>query len=293
MGERLFYLPSGGLCLLAGILYERVALTMDEVRRSRFDVRGSSLIIHRSSFILRLLVVVLCLALTARTIVRNLDWFSDQTAFQSALRVVPGSAKVHSTLGILALPGQNWDDANASFKTALHIYPTYSLTDADLMTKMGAALLGKGEVEDAMDTLERAVALEHDNRFAQYNLGLAYAQAGRYEDAERSYRRALALDPTDADTYNSLSYVLTKQERYREAEEMAVDAIKSRSDFAEAHYNKGRALEGQGRINEAVAEYKRVVEITPTADRVRARLNRLLAKGVSSGIPFERRGWQP
>src|SRR6185436_16352115 len=110
MGERLFYLPSAGLCLLAGLKYERV-LSGREVRGSRFDVQGSESSVQRSEFsklrtsnlalrtILRLLVVGLCLMLTWRTIVRNLDWFSDETVFQSALGVVPRSAKVYAQIG--------------------------------------------------------------------------------------------------------------------------------------------------------------------------------------------------
>ena len=298
MGERLFYLPSAGLCLLAGIGYER--LTRQNVRRTTFDVQISELrdpplskpeprtssleprTFRTSNFarrtLLNVFVVLVCIALIGRTVIRNQDWFSDETLFQSALRVVPRSAKVYATLGTLALPEKKWDEAHQFFSTALQIYPTYSLTDGHLLEKIGAGLLGKGDVDQAVDTLERAVALERDSRLAQYNLGLAYAKTGRHEDAERAYRRALVLEPKDPETYIGLSYVLTKLERFSEAEEMALEAIRLRPDSAEAHYNRGRALEGSGRVAEARLEYRRVVEITPTAEKVKERLIRLGTK---------------
>src|SRR6185295_12765571 len=79
MGERLFYLPSAGLCLLAGLAYERV-VSRREVRGSRFDVQGSESSVQRSEFsqprtshvarrtrlLVRIVVVVLCLMLTWR-----------------------------------------------------------------------------------------------------------------------------------------------------------------------------------------------------------------------------------
>ena len=89
------------------------------------------------------------------------------------------------------------------------------------------------------------------------------------------YRRYLTLDPEAAEAFNGLSYVLTKQQRYEEAEAMAVEAIRRRPEFPEAHYNRGRALEGLDSVGEAIAEYERVLELSPTEEGVRARLGRL------------------
>jgi tetratricopeptide (TPR) repeat protein len=273
MGERLFYLPSVGLCLLAGIGYER-ALSRNEVRRHP----RTSTLQPRTLLALRTLVVVVCLALSIRTIVRNLDWFSDQTLWQSAMQVVPQSAKVYHQIGTFALNDQRWSQANASFRAALRILPEYSLTESDLLAKIGVALLGEGDVEQAIGALERAASLERDSRLAHYNLGLAYARAARYEDAEQSYRRALALTSQAAEIYNSLSYVLTKQQRFEESEAMASEAIRLWPSFLEAHYNRGRALEALGRKGEAITQYERVLELSPTQDKVRNRLNRLRAQ---------------
>jgi len=283
MGERLFYLPSAGLCLLAGLAYERATGQQSVVSG---QPSASPVTRHWSL----LLVVLICLALLGRTVTRNLDWFSNETAFQSAILVVPQSAKINAMMGILAASKQEWGAANESFATALRLYPNYSLTDGELTAKIGAALLAEGEIERALDLLERSVALERDSKVAQYNLGLAYAKAGRYSEAEGPYRRYLTLEPEAAEAFNGLSYVLTKQQRYEEAEAMAVEAIRRRPEFPEAHYNRGRALEGLDSIGEAIAEYERVLELSPTEEGVSARLARLREQRPRSRRPPSKEG---
>ena len=276
MGERLFYLPSAGLCLLVGVGWERF----------RRWSRGSPL----AQGIGLALSIVLCLALVGRTVIRNLDWFSNATAFQSAILVVPQSAKINAMIGILASSKQEWGPANESFATALRLYPNYSLTDGELTARIGVALLMQDETERALDILERSVALERESKVAQYHLGLAYAKAGRYSEAEGAYRRYLALEPEAAEGFNSLSYVLTKQQRYEEAEVMAAEAILRRPEFPEAHYNRGRALEGLDSVGEAIAEYERVLELSPTEEGVRARLARLREPRQVSAGPLRKKG---
>ena len=68
--------------------------------------------------------------------------------------------------------------------------------------------------------------------------GAAFARVDRNEEAEALHRRALALRP----------------------------------DFADAHYNLGVVLHGQGRPEEALSSYSKAVELKP--DMVDARWNR-------------------
>jgi tetratricopeptide (TPR) repeat protein len=276
MGERLFYLPSAGLCLLAAVAYERLTAAS--------PLFASRLTPHAS----RVLVVLICLALTVRTIVRNFDWYSNETAFSSAFAVFPQSAKIQHMMGLVAADRQEWAEANEYFDTALEIYPTYSVTDAEFNAKLGGVLLNLNGLERATEVLEKAVALAADDPTAQYNLGLAYVRAGRYAEAERAYRRAVVLAPKNHHIYNGLSYALLKQSRYLEAERMAAEAVQLYPDFLEAHYNRGRALEGLGAVAQAMAAYERVLQLDPGQRRLRTRLARLQAEenGSTHGKVF-------
>jgi len=63
--------------------------------------------------------------------------------------------------------------------------------------------------------------------------------------------------------YNNLGTVLTKQGKLDEAVASYKRALEIKPDYAEAHNNLGAALTEQGKLDEAVASYKRALEIKP------------------------------
>jgi hypothetical protein len=80
MGERLVYLPSGGLAVL-------LALGLSWFARSDRRRRGATSC-----------VVLVVAALGARTYARNPDWTNDVTLWRSAVAAAPASAKAHRAL---------------------------------------------------------------------------------------------------------------------------------------------------------------------------------------------------
>jgi Flp pilus assembly protein TadD len=218
MGERLFYLPSAGLCLLAGLAYERVT-------------SHSSRITHHA---LLLLLVLICAALLVRTVVRNQDWVSTEHLFLSALRVVPDNAKVHAALGRIAKNKGRWDEAISHFQTALGIYPGYSQEDVPFNSNFGIALIEKGMVAEGTAALERAIQINPQWSLLHYNLGFAYSKQERYREAEAAYRRALSLNDEDPRAYTGLGYLFLRQGRYEEALASAEAALEREPRNAEA-----------------------------------------------------------
>jgi tetratricopeptide (TPR) repeat protein len=276
MGERLFYLPSAGLCLLVGLGWVRL----------RRIIQGRPVWEWATVSFL----VIINIMFLGRTVLRNLDWESSETAFKSAVTVVPQSAKVQAMLGVIATNRKEWQTAQEAFTTALALYPAYSLTDPEVSAKIGVVLLTQGEVSHAVQILEQVVALDRDNELGQYNLALAYSRAGRYEDAEVPYRRYLTLVPDSADAYNGLSYVLAKQQRYAEAVAMAAEAIHLRPKFIEAYYNYGRGLEKLDRIEEAVSAYEQLLSLDPTQERIKGRLDQLRKERGILRDPLQKKG---
>lgn len=263
MGERLFYLPSAGLCLLVGLGWERLWAAIPSGNLLRFAtvcVAG-----------------LVCIALTIRTIDRNRDWVNSLTLFQLAAETVPNSAKAHYFLSKVEIAKGNYERADAEYNRAMELYPGYTLTNSKFNTNLGALRIHQERLEEAVEILERAVSLDPQSIDAQFNLGLAYAKQGRYEEAEMCYRRALALDTEAAEPYNSLSYVLRKQEKYREALEAADKALAIKAQFKEAHYNRGRALEALGHIGQALEAYRQVIDLDPSNTGVQKRINALKA----------------
>ncbi len=264
MGERLFYLPSVGLCLALGAGWDQL-----EAWVSHGPYRQ---IVRRVALGLLTLVIML---LTVRTVQRNRDWRTTESLFQRAVEVVPQSAKAHYTMGAFK---KDPEEALQDFEEAVRIYPEFPVIHGKFNVGRGTALLRAGRIDEAVEDLERALRLTQRHQEGLYNLGLAYAKQERWEEAEGAYRKALALNLEDADVHNSLSFVLRQQGRSQEALAAADEAIRLKPPFVEAHYNRARALEDLGEMQEAAAAYERVLELKPNLPAVKQRLEALRAR---------------
>lgn len=267
MGERLFYLPSAGLCLLVGAAGERSWAGLAPRLGSRPG---------RAAALAGLAAVGVLLPLGIRTVVRNRDWRTTTRLMERAVEVVPRSAKVHRNLAMAAGSPR---EAIARFETALGIYPRYLDMDRDLNMAYGSALVNVGRVEEAVPLLERAIRLKVRHREAHYTLGFAYMRLRRWAEAETALRNTLALSFDHPAAHNGLSLVLRAQERYPEALAHAEEALRLRPDLAEAHYNRGRAAEALGRRAEAEAAFRQAVALKPDLTVAREALDRVLKGG--------------
>eukprot|EP01062_Namystynia_karyoxenos_P056397 TRINITY_DN47350_c0_g1_i1.p1 TRINITY_DN47350_c0_g1~~TRINITY_DN47350_c0_g1_i1.p1 ORF type:complete len:911 (+),score=236.58 TRINITY_DN47350_c0_g1_i1:86-2734(+) len=118
LGERLLYIPSLGWCLLCGHLGALWAAPDAEGEGA--PRRGSG----------RLLVLAACGAATASVAAarlhdRNLEWRSDETLFESGIRVCPRGAKHYQQLGILRLNQHRHEEARGLLETAIAIDPEW------------------------------------------------------------------------------------------------------------------------------------------------------------------------
>ena len=105
---------------------------------------------------------------------------------------------------------------------------------------------------------------------------LTWRQAHLYTDSETLYRATIERNPTAWFPRNNLAVLLLQGEpspaQVIEAAEQLERAIRLKPDYAEARYNLGTALERQGRIEDAEAEYRRVLELDPGQPRAVDRL---------------------
>ena len=92
-------------------------------------------------------------------------------------------------------------------------------------------------------------------------------QAGDFAEAESHYRQALPGRPT-AETHNGLGYVLARQGRADEAIAEFRKAIDIDPNFTPAYNNLADALAQQGKLEEAAEYYRRSLAEKPSAGRV-------------------------
>ena len=145
--------------------------------------------------------------------------------------------------------------------------------DRDVRIRLGLYL-----AESHTDT-RRAIALlegmSGEDVEALNGLGVAYGDAGRDADATRTFQRVLALDATNGIAYQNLASIVLKEalaagnqedrhRRFQQAERLARQALDADPSLPDAYTTLGVILSSSGRKDEAMASWKRAVELDAT-----------------------------
>jgi len=206
MGERLAYLPSAGFCLLVALILIRF---------------------ERNQRLLGFAVfVVLTLALAVRTVDRNSDWRDNLRLFSTDVRVVPGSAKIHSNLGREYLRLGQLEAAQAELRTALRILPEFP--EAEEFQGLVEALMGHGQ--EARRSMEKALSsIQSDDinyAFWKINLAAELIQLGQSEEALKLLNQVLAESPGNARAWSNRAVVYYKRGELTSARSDAEAALR-------------------------------------------------------------------
>jgi tetratricopeptide (TPR) repeat protein len=220
MAERLLFLPSVGLCLLAGrlvVLAGGAATAASPAPPLAARLRPA----------LGVLSATLLALLAGRTLARNADWRTPMALFEAELRTAPRHPVVNNNLAVeytargeprralerldvaLAAAPAYWrawvnrgvalqrlgdaDGAFAAFARASAIAPR----EASPLYFAGWALAERGEWARALEVLARAERLEPEDPRTLLEAARCLAALGRTEEARMKLRRAAALDPQD------------------------------------------------------------------------------------------------
>ena len=88
-------------------------------------------------------------------------------------------------------------------------------------------------------------------------------QIARWHDTETLFRHALRVTTGNYIAHNNLGTALDKQGRLAEAAAEFRRAIAAKPDYADAYNNLGIVLSEQGQLDEAIAQYQRALELRP------------------------------
>jgi tetratricopeptide (TPR) repeat protein len=91
---------------------------------------------------------------------------------------------------------------------------------------------------------------------------MAYAliQLGRYDNALQTIEKGIALYPKDTMLWNNKGYALFRLQRYEQAVAAYDQALAIDKTYTKGLINKGDALYQMGKFSEAVDAYKKVLE---------------------------------
>ena len=142
---------------------------------------------------------------------------------------------------------------------------TESREAAELQVKLGRGYMEQGDLEIAMEKLQRALQLDPRSVDAHTLLAVLNERIGRNEQADSFYRKAERLAPDNGEVNNNLGAFLCGSGRYREADAYFGKALADpfyRSPAA-ALTNAGVCAAKAGDMGKAEEYFRRVLVIQP------------------------------
>jgi tetratricopeptide (TPR) repeat protein len=88
---------------------------------------------------------------------------------------------------------------------------------------------------------------------------------------------AVKSNPKSAEAHNFLGSALSSLGRTGEATEQFRMALALRAEYSNARFNLGNALVKAGKFDDAIAEYRRILEANPEDELTKDRLEKALA----------------
>lgn len=175
-----------------------------------------------------------------------------------------GRESMHQVcLSQLALARGDEEEAVAALRRAIEVDPT----SVPARIALGFEYQSQGYQEEAIVQFEVAARLRPDYPDVQYNLGLLHEAQGRIDDALRCLRRALEVNPQYFQARMTLASVLRQRERWQEAldelSQLSHEGVRS----ADLHAQRAEALLALDRVKEAVRELEEGAGINPAYAR--------------------------
>ncbi|MBI3261760.1 MAG: sulfatase-like hydrolase/transferase [Acidobacteria bacterium] len=163
--------------------------------------------------------------------------------------------------------------------------------DTDLRAQLGLYLGEAGAAREALALLEAGGGLTSTDVDAVNALGIAYARAGRPIDALRAFRRVLELDRANAMAFQNIGSAHLIDGDLDAAKGAFQQALATDATLATAHTGLGVVEMRLGRRAEALAAWKRAVELDPREyDALFNLATELLNEGqVEAARPFVER----
>jgi protein O-mannosyl-transferase len=289
--ERYLYLPSVGLCWLAGWGVERLWVLGARIRP----------VARLAAFATAFALAALC---CVRIVTRNRDWRDDiqlytvtlaaspdaypirnnlgtvywhlgnvraaEREWNEALPFNPQNAIVLNNLGLICAQEKRYNDAIEYFLRAMRLKPNY--TDPHL--NLGSAYTEIGRTEAAELQLRAAVALSPLNTRARNELGKLYLGAGRLAEAEEQFRRSVESEPNVV-AYDSLGDIYARRGQSDKSEEAFGRAVSLESFDSHGHFGLAALYAASGRNSLAAREYEEGLKTDPGNREALAALRQL------------------
>ena len=151
--------------------------------------------------------------------------------------------------------------------------------NSKILAALGAAYEQSNQHEKAVEALDKAVQLDHNNIDARRSLAQSLLSSEQYDKALAQYQALAQNDPQDPRNYLSLAQIYRHKRSFEQARaNLEKAAALAPSDWIEIPYNEVVLLEAEGKTDQAVAALEKMIHTSaksgPSDYTARERSNR-------------------
>lgn len=124
----------------------------------------------------------------------------------------------------------------------------------------------KGDIENSLAHLQKAVEIDPEFTEAYVNLGARYMELKRFDDAQATLEKAVSIDPHCPEAHSNLALIYITKRMTKEAEASARRSVELNDGSPKAHFVLAYALLAQNpRSLEALRHFERAAPFFPKA----------------------------
>jgi tetratricopeptide (TPR) repeat protein len=151
------------------------------------------------------------------------------------------------------------NEAILSLEKAVEAFPSSWRANS----KLGLFLTSKGDIEKANKYYQASLRLNSQQPIGKYNLAKNFVQLGELDRAEGFFRSSIQDNPINPKPYQDLAQLLFKQKKVEEAERFFNKAIELNPKFGLAYSNLAILLNRLNRHEEAEKFFKKAIALNP------------------------------
>lgn len=140
------------------------------------------------------------------------------------------------------------------------------------------AYLNRGQPDDAIPELEKAIAKDPKLPFGHFNLGWAYSKKHDYPRARQEFLKDIALEPDVPYSYEQLGAMDLFLGNYAEAQQYYKQALARDPRLPSSLYGLGKSYEHDGQFAKAVGLWRAAEKLSPHSISIHNSLGRLLQR---------------
>jgi len=178
---------------------------------------------------------------------------------ETLIKGYPEEPLLYNISGVCYKAVGQLDTAVKSFEKAIALKPDYTEVNYNL----GLTLQELGQLEDAVKCYEKAIATKPDYAEAHNNLGATLKDLGQLDTAVKSYKKAVTVKPDYAEAHYGFGITLYLLDQLEDAIKCYEKAVAIKPDYAEAHYNLGGTFYQLNQLDAAVKSYKKAIAVKP------------------------------